>query len=182
MAAHEVVGHVVEQSSLFLAPCPFAADVVEEHAERAHANFVHAFALVNDGQTVFQVPLDVAARVHRPHKLHMVLPCSPDKFFHAGGFICRVGLAPVAAVVGVVFGSIHKHVHLLFAHEVEQSQTVGVCIGVSIISFYNPSLRHLRRVHLFGGLQFVVLQQLQQGLNTIEGACVVAPGHHNLFR
>ena len=180
MLSDELIRHVVEQCGLLFATRSLTANVIEEHTERAHANVVHPLTLAHNGQAVIKVPTNITTGMNGPHELHVVHPRTLDELLHTLDLLRGIGVAPMTAVVGVVLRTIDKHVHLLFAHEVKQAQTVLMAVGIAIIALYHSALRHLRIVDDLRGGEQRIGKQLQQGLHAIIGARLVSAGNHDL--
>ena len=117
MAVDEVVVHIVQQFGLLVCLGSLAPDVVKEDGKRTYAESVHHLEFVYKVVAVFVVPLDVHARVDSPVEVYAVLLSHLVKLLYAVGFLGRVGLAPLVAVIGVVLRSVDVGVHLVASIE-----------------------------------------------------------------
>ena len=186
MARHELLVQVVEQVGLLLGTCAFAPDVVEEDAEGPHADAVHRFKFMKNGEAVGALPAYVEAGMNGPNKLHMVGGGTSGEFADACSIVGRVGVSPVRAVVGVVLGTIDEDVHLLSPHELKETQALGMAVGVAIETLYHAAIGHGRPVangatwHLACGLHgFERLAGIEQPIAVVSNQHDALRGGHD---
>ena len=140
----QLLGDVVHKLGLLVAARTFATpNVVEEHSECAHTEVIHCLQFVYDVLSVGLVPLNVVTRVYCPHKIHLI------------GFGCvyilcdfltlcrRVFLTPFILVINIVFGAVDIYVHLLATEHLEEAHTVGLAVGVAIVTLDKTALRYV---------------------------------------
>ncbi len=180
---YKVAGEVVDQRGLPGGIRAYSFDIVKEEGERPHSQVVHHVKLADQRVIVGLVPPDVFARMYRPDEVNSVAARDFDEFGYFAGLLCRVGLAPVRrGVIRVVLGAVDV-VHLVTAVEVDERQAHLMAPRSAVEALDHTAVGHIGPVGHGHCHQrsVVLLQQLAQGLETVECAAFVKTGDFHPF-
>ena len=98
------------------------------------------FELVDDGFEVVGVVGNAASGVDGPDEVYVVLAGCLGEAAYDFGFVGGIVVAPLCAMVGVVFGPVDVDVELVAPVEVELALAVGIAPGVAVETFDDTSL------------------------------------------
>ena len=189
----ELAVEEVQHLRLFFRLRAFAADVVEEHRERADAERVHRLEFFERGDHVVGhavavgiAPADRGARVERPDEVDVIFARGGDELGDLLRLLGGIFLAPavrVEAGIRVVLRPVDVGVHLVFSVETDLAEAALMLPGLAVKAFDGAAERHVGKIAHDAGLQrAVLLDHLRERLRRVEDSVVVARADFDLFR
>ena len=126
-----------------------SAEVVEEDGKGAEAGVVHPAELAEERLVVRLVPLlEAAAEVDCPGEEDLVRLRDLEELLEVGHLRRRIGLAPLAVVVGIVLRSVDEDVHIVLAHELEEREPSLRSPRTPVVAFHHAAERDRLRLRL----------------------------------